>query len=901
MKSPHKQQHFLVYTFEHLFGVFFVFTIALLLGYVASAETAPTTTTSYFDTIPPTPPVLHLGGISSTAINLYWDGATDNVGVYGYELFKNGTPVARLTSTYYTDTANLTPGSVNAYYVTAIDAAGNRSMPSDTNTVSVPVTTTTSTSVILPPVLQLGNVTSGKVDLLWSASPSSGSTVYGYAVYRNDVLLANVTTTSYIDSSGLSPATTYLYYVKAISSSGAISTPSNVITATIPTATSVNSTPTLPPPITPTGIIVSFSVTTAPFTDCSSGKPMTEVFFAISNLLGGKFQVSPDVGLTHTTIDWGKHMLPNGTYQWRGIVNAGYIADGISADMFMLKGECLTSATLPTSPSPSPAGVTTTTPPPPTSITNTLPVVPTTTALTPSTIRPMVRMFVDDMPVTKIAPVFNDEQIELRVMTPSAKKVNFYAMVPNSTTPLTLGAGVVDDLISNQDNIAWTYIWDGATAKESSYKVFARILYLDGTQVETAPVVLSISHQTPNVEAEKSDTLRESSLSESERTEILTRVTDPTQCISALECKVYCESNHGEHRRCVEFARANQSIETTSTPSLTDNIPIERLNNMLNDPHKRSKDIPEIVQNVVDLRSYCADTAHAGICTDALLHNDLATADSLAAKKVELENSRNSEQKLLSDRTGVRAFLDTDKDGISDYDEVNIYHTDPNDPDTDHDGFPDGKEVEAHTNPNGSKLRGTAASTSTDVNASSTLKSDSSVLGEDVTLENPLIAGVIKKEILSVTGVTVVDNDTKNKASQNDVKLQFRGKSLPNSYVTIFIFSDPIVVTIKTDPSGAWVYTLDKNLPDGSHQVMTAITDGGGRILAKSEPLPFVKQAAAVSFGSDALVPTQVVPGFFTGPSLYAFIAILIGLLGAAFSIIGFISYSRAKDDMPLT
>ena len=82
---------------------------------------------------------------------------------------------------------------------------------------------------------------------------------------------------------------------------------------------------------------------------------------------------------------------------------------------------------------------------------------------------------------------------------------------------------------------------------------------------------------------------------------------------------------------------------------------------------------------------------------------------------------------------------------------------------------------------------------------------------------------------------------------------------------------------------------------------MTAITDGGGRILAKSEPLPFVKQAAAVSVGSDAFVPTQNVPGFFTGPSLYAFIAILIGLLGAAFSIIGFISYRHTKDEMPLT
>ena len=78
---------------------------------------------------------------------------------------------------------------------------------------------------------------------------------------------------------------------------------------------------------------------------------------------------------------------------------------------------------------------------------------------------------------------------------------------------------------------------------------------------------------------------------------------------------------------------------------------------------------------------------------------------------------------------------------------------------------------------------------------------------------------------------------------------------------------------------------------------MTAITDAGGRILAKSEPLPFVKVASAVSVGSDALAPTQQTPGFFSGPSLYAFIAILIGLLGAAFSVIGFVSYRRGRGD----
>jgi lipoprotein-anchoring transpeptidase ErfK/SrfK len=43
---------------------------------------------------------------------------------------------------------------------------------------------------------------------------------------------------------------------------------------------------------------------------------------------------------------------------------------------------------------------------------------------------------------------------------------------------------------------------------------------------------------------------------------------------------------------------------------------------------------------------------------------------------------------------------DTDKDGLSDYDELYIYHTDPYNPDTDGDGYTDGYEVANGYDPN---------------------------------------------------------------------------------------------------------------------------------------------------------------------------------------------------------
>jgi len=43
---------------------------------------------------------------------------------------------------------------------------------------------------------------------------------------------------------------------------------------------------------------------------------------------------------------------------------------------------------------------------------------------------------------------------------------------------------------------------------------------------------------------------------------------------------------------------------------------------------------------------------------------------------------------------------DTDGDGLSDYDEINVYHTSPYIADSDSDGIPDGVEVAQGTNPN---------------------------------------------------------------------------------------------------------------------------------------------------------------------------------------------------------
>ena len=97
------------------------------------------------DTTPPSVPAgLSATAVSSTQINLSWTASTDNVGVTGYDVFRNGTQVGTTTTTSYQDTG-LTAGTTYSYTVAAYDAAGNVSAQS--TAASATTTATTSTAV----------------------------------------------------------------------------------------------------------------------------------------------------------------------------------------------------------------------------------------------------------------------------------------------------------------------------------------------------------------------------------------------------------------------------------------------------------------------------------------------------------------------------------------------------------------------------------------------------------------------------------------------------------------------------------------------------------------------------------------------------------------------------------
>jgi PQQ-dependent dehydrogenase (s-GDH family) len=100
----------------------------------APSEVIPATRlrTGVADVQAPTVPTnLAAANIGQSSFLLTWSASSDNIGVAGYDVFRNGTKIntTNISGTSYTVTG-LTPGTTNSFTVLAKDAAGNSSAQS---------------------------------------------------------------------------------------------------------------------------------------------------------------------------------------------------------------------------------------------------------------------------------------------------------------------------------------------------------------------------------------------------------------------------------------------------------------------------------------------------------------------------------------------------------------------------------------------------------------------------------------------------------------------------------------------------------------------------------------------------------------------------------------------------
>ncbi|PYI80607.1 MAG: hypothetical protein DME26_21250, partial [Verrucomicrobia bacterium] len=88
------------------------------------------------DTSAPTAPKNLAGSSKAGRVQLTWTASSDNVSVSAYRVWRNGNLIGQTTATSYSD-GGVNSGAAYSYFVTAMDGAGNESVPSTTVTVTV--------------------------------------------------------------------------------------------------------------------------------------------------------------------------------------------------------------------------------------------------------------------------------------------------------------------------------------------------------------------------------------------------------------------------------------------------------------------------------------------------------------------------------------------------------------------------------------------------------------------------------------------------------------------------------------------------------------------------------------------------------------------------------------------
>jgi len=182
------------------------------------------------DVIPPSIPTgLAVVAAPAAGITLSWSASSDNVGVAGYYVYRNGIAYISVTGTSFTD-YSLPPGTYS-YAVAAYDAAGNVSQKSSSVSMAVILDTTppsVPTGLSVSPTSSYVNsnsTSSIQISLSWSASTDNVG-VTGYNVYRSGVKIttpsSTVTGTSFTDTVSSTPWT-YSYTVSAYDAAGNIS------------------------------------------------------------------------------------------------------------------------------------------------------------------------------------------------------------------------------------------------------------------------------------------------------------------------------------------------------------------------------------------------------------------------------------------------------------------------------------------------------------------------------------------------------------------------------------------------------------------------------------------------------------------------------------------------------
>ncbi|MDQ6849138.1 MAG: fibronectin type III domain-containing protein [Actinomycetota bacterium] len=167
--------------------------------------------------------------MTSSSAFLKWGGSSDNVAIEGYRVYRmspgNRMALIATTDAITSYTANYLRSAANySFQITAIDAAGNESVPRSTTLTTLASSDRTAPTAPSSSSVALKTFSSSRIDVVWAASTSTD--VASYQVFRDGTLVGTVERPNPPDYSdtGLAPSSSHSYTIRAVDSAGNVST-----------------------------------------------------------------------------------------------------------------------------------------------------------------------------------------------------------------------------------------------------------------------------------------------------------------------------------------------------------------------------------------------------------------------------------------------------------------------------------------------------------------------------------------------------------------------------------------------------------------------------------------------------------------------------------------------------
>lgn len=181
--------------------------------------------------VPTAPTNLTVTTTTSNTVALSWTAAADNVAVTSYEIYMNGVLKTSVASPNLTAIiTGLLSSTSYTFYLIAKDAAVNSSAVSNTVNGTTTILVPDIQNPTAPTNLAVTGSSSSTISLSWTPSTDNIG-VTSYEVYVNSVLKTTVAGTTAI-ANGLTPTTTYSFYVRAKDAAGNSSPQSNSVDGT---------------------------------------------------------------------------------------------------------------------------------------------------------------------------------------------------------------------------------------------------------------------------------------------------------------------------------------------------------------------------------------------------------------------------------------------------------------------------------------------------------------------------------------------------------------------------------------------------------------------------------------------------------------------------------------------